>query len=155
MLHPKLFGDPTDRSRFGALAFQRAGHVSPTQIEINHNKLQAKAEIEWMTQQMNVLEVVARDRVTEYGAEAVALAYVHAKAGWVVKRICRRGESADWLMQSGRAWLALEISGTASGDALSRLAEKMKQVAQCSLPTNEQLAIVVAFDRPLILAANP
>ena len=48
---------------------------------------------------------------------------------------------------------ALEVSGTASGDPWVRLKLKKQQLGQCTLPA-ELLAIVVAFDKPLILAAS-
>jgi hypothetical protein len=70
----------------------------------------------------------------------------------VVKRRLQRRESADWLLRSDAGWLALEVSGTASGNPIARLEEKKLQVARCSLPA-DRLAIVVAFDRPSIVAA--
>jgi hypothetical protein len=134
------------------LALQRAGHVSPVQTGVVHDGLGASAEIEWLPQDMTILEVLDRNRVTEDGAEAVALTYAHATAGWVVKRRLQRRESADWLLRSDAGWLALEVSGTASGNPIARLEEKKLQVARCSLPA-DRLAIVVAFDRPSIVAA--
>jgi len=100
------------------------------------------------------LEVFDRHRVTEDGAEAVALAYTHARDGWVVKRRLQRGESADWLLRRETGWLALEVSGTDAGDAAVRLEAKKQQVGLCTLPV-ERLAVVVAFNAPEILAAHP
>jgi hypothetical protein len=51
-------------------------------------------------------------------------------------------------------WLALEVSGVASGDSFDRLNEKKRQVSRCSLPA-ERLAVVVGFERPAILAESP
>jgi len=87
------------------------------------------------------------------GAEALALIYASAKAGWVVKRRLQRGESADWPLSNDDDWLALEVSGVTAGGPAIRLKEKVKQVARCSLPV-ERLAVVVAFDRPLIMARS-
>ena len=152
-MHPKLKGDPTDLSKFGALALQRAGHVSPVQTGIDHGGLNATADIEWLSQDLALLEVLDGNRVTEDGAESVALAYVNIKAGWVVKRRLQRRERADWLLRNEWGWLALEVSGTAAGDPFPRLADKKRQVALCSLPA-ERLAIVVVFDRPFIVAGG-
>jgi len=135
------------------LALQRAGHTSPVSADVNDDGAKAKAEIEWLLQALILLDVLDANRITEDGAEAVALAYVNAKAGWVVKRRLQRGEHADWLMTKPNAWLALEVSGIMSGDSKSRLKEKKKQVRRCSLPV-ERSAVVVAFDAPLILAAS-
>lgn len=151
--HPALRGHPTDLAKCGGLALQRAGHSSPIRAEIIHDSLKASAEIEWVSQSLALLRVLDSHRVTEDGAEAVALAYVNSKAGWAVKRRLQRGESADWLMRNETGWLALEISGTTAGDPHARLEEKKEQVAQCSLPA-DRLAIVVAFDRPCIVAGG-
>jgi hypothetical protein len=153
-MHPKLRGHPADLSRLGALALQRAGHASPAQAAVNHEGRTTNAEIEWLVQEMAILEVLDSKRVTEDGAEAVALAYVSSWKSWVVKRRLQAGEKADWLLQNDGGWLALEVSGTAEGDPFVRLEEKKQQVAQCSLPA-ERLAVVVGFDGPSILADRP
>jgi hypothetical protein len=150
-MHPKLRGHPTDLSKFGALALQRAGHISPVQAGIDHSGLEASADIEWISQDLTLLEVLDGNRVTEDGAESVALAYVSTSAGWIMKRRLQRWERADWLLRNEWGWLALEVSGMAAGDPFTRLKDKKLQVALCSLPA-ERLAIVVVFDRPSILA---
>jgi hypothetical protein len=91
--------------------------------------------------------------VTEDGAEAVALIYVNAKAGWVVKRRLLRFERGDWLMENQAGSMAVEVSGTAAGDQLARLKEKKGQVARCSLDV-ERLAVVVRFEGPSIMASS-
>ena len=83
-----------------------------------------------------------------------ALAYVYLKGAWVVKRRLQRGERADWLLNNAAGWLAMEVSGTITDNPQGRLAEKIQQVSHCSLPA-ERLAVVVAFDSPLILAGTP
>lgn len=152
-MHPKLRGQPTDLSVLGALALQREGHASPVPASFNHDGQSTTGEIEWLTQDMKPLEVLDTHRVTEDGAEAVALAYVHAKDGWVVKRRLNRGECADWLLSNEACWLALEVSGTAHGEPLARLEEKKCQVARCSLLA-DRLAIVVAFRSPSLFAGS-
>jgi hypothetical protein len=122
--------------------------------EIDHNGHDT-AEIEWRFQDLAVLEVLDGNRITEDGAEGVALAYAHSTAGWVVKRRFQRSEGADWLLRNQGRWLALEVSGTIAGDPFARLADKRQQVARCTLPADERLAIVVAFDRPSIVAGSP
>ena len=109
-MHPSLLGHPIDFSKCGGLALQRAGHTSPVRAGINHDGLEATAEIEWLSQGLSLLDVLDSNRITEEGAEAVALTYVNATAGWVVKRRLQRGESADWLLHNEAGWLALEVS---------------------------------------------
>jgi hypothetical protein len=120
-MHPKLTGHPTDFSRFGALALQRAGHASPAPIGIDHDGVENRADIAWLTQDPILLEALDGKRVTEEGAEAVALVYANATAGWVVKRRLQQTEGADWLLNKEKRWLALEVSGTAVGDSFARL----------------------------------
>jgi len=154
LMHPGLRGHPTDYAKFGALAFQRAGHGSPVQAGVYHGAVEDTADIDWPAQDPTLLQVLDANRVTEDGAEAVALAYANASAGWVMERRLQRTESADWLLRSESRWLALEVSGVTLGDPFGRLKEKKKQVADCSLPA-ERLAIVVAFEQPAILAESP
>ena len=152
--HPKLRGHPTDYTKLGALALQRAGHISPVQTTVEHDGQKAATQIEWSRQDMTVLGNIDSRRLTEDGAEAVALAYVHLKAAWVVKRRLNQGERADWLLNNATGWLAMEVSGTITDNPQGRLAEKKRQVSHCSLPA-ERLAVVVAFDSPTILAGTP
>ena len=152
--HPKLRGHPTDFVKYSALALQRSGHVSPVRSNVEHDGEKAATQIEWPRQDMAALGVIDNHRVTEDGAEAVALAYVNLKASWVVKRRLQRGESADWLLNNSTGWLAMEVSGTITDSPQGRLAEKKQQVSRCSLPA-ERLAVVVAFDSPTILAGAP
>jgi hypothetical protein len=152
-IHPALRGHPVDLFKYGALALQRAGHASPVRTEVDHDSLESTVDIEWLSQDLTPLEVLDSNRVTEDGAEAVALTYANSKAGWVVYRRLRRGESGDWLMHNEVGWLALEVSGTMAGNPVARLKEKKEQVARCTLPA-DRLAIVVAFDRPLIMAGS-
>ena len=152
-IHSALRGHPTDFSKSGGLALQRSGHTSPVRVGLDEDGLKASAEIEWLSQALALLEVLDSNRVTEDGAEAVAITYANSKADWVVKRRLQRGESADWLLRNDTGWLVLEVSGTISGDALARLLEKQQQVARCSLPA-ERLAIVVMFDDPVIVVGS-
>src|SRR5215213_658339 len=134
VVHFRLRGHPTDYSMYGGLALQRSGHTSPVQTEIDHDGRKDTADLTWMSQDSSLLSVLDTNRVTEDGAEAVAITYANATAGWLVKRRLQRGESADWLLKNDAGWLALEVSGTIDGDAAERLREKQQQIARCSLP---------------------
>lgn len=153
LIHLKLRGHPADLARYAGLALQRSGHRSPTPAEISHNAQKSTDAIEWTNQDLAALNVIDTNRLTEDGAEGIALCYAHSIGGWIVKRRLERGESADWLLQNGSRYLALEVSGLIKGDCARRLKEKKAQVARCGLPV-ERLAVVVAFDRPAILAGT-
>lgn len=154
LYHAKLRGHPTDYAKCGAISLQRSSHISPVKADIDHDGEATSTQVLWSHQDATVFDVIDSNRLTEDGAEAVALSYVHFKAAWVVKRRLQRGESADWLLNNASGWLALEVSGTVSGDPLARLAEKKEQVSRCTLPA-QRLAIVVAFNNPSILVSTP
>lgn len=152
-IHAALRGHPIDYPRIGALALERAGHSSPVRTETEHDGQGDHVEIEWLPQDATILGVADAHRVTEDGAEAVALSYAHGIGRWLVKRRLRRGEYADWLLQVDGRSLALEVSGTTTDDARSRLRDKKEQVERCTLPAT-RMAVVVAFVRPTILAGT-
>jgi hypothetical protein len=96
-------------------------------------------------------------RVTEDGAEAVALAFVHACSGWTVARRIQQGGSGDWLLTSPsrkKMTLALEVSGTVTDDARRRLTVKLAQVAGVTEKRCVRAAVVVGFVGPEVLAAT-
>ena len=152
-VHAALRGHPADYARLGALALERAGHSSPVRSETEHDGQMDHVDIEWLSQEATVLGILDPHRVTEDGAEAVALSYTHGIGQWLVKRRLRRGEYADWLLQADGRSLALEVSGTTTNDARSRLQEKKEQVERCTLPAT-RMAVVVAFAQPIILAGT-
>jgi hypothetical protein len=123
-MHAKLCGLPTDYTGLASLALQRAGHNSPAEAAVHDDRLQSTAHIEWKPQDSALLQVLDANRVTEDGAEAVALAFASCSDGWTAKRRLQRTEHADWLLYKDRRWLALEVSGTADGDPFARLAIK-------------------------------
>jgi hypothetical protein len=152
-IHQVLRDRSSELAKYGALALQRAGHLSPVRAHIEHDDRIADASIEWQIQDLNVVLALDQNRITEDGAEAVAVCYAHGRGGWLVKRRLQRGEYADWLMQSNGQWLALEISGTVTGDAYARLRAKREQLSRCTLPA-ERWAVVIAFEQPKILAGG-
>lgn len=152
-MHPKLRTHPNDLGRLGAFAIQRERHISPTTAAVDHDGLKESATIEWIRQDAAFFRQIDSHRITEDGAEAVALAYFHSRSGWIVKRRLQRGENADWLLQRDAERLAIEVSGTRKGDPFTRLAVKKRQIGDCLLAA-ERLAIVVAFGGPSIVVGK-
>ena len=134
-----------------ALAMERNGHSSGVYLSLEIQGMVSDACLRWPAPQMTHISQHDRDRITEDGAEAVALAVANQDRGWKVIRRLQRGERADWLLESGgsdiRRLVALEISGMDRGDIKSRLSEKLKQVAM-STDVDERWASVVSFRKP-------
>lgn len=151
--HPKLRGNPIDYGRSGSFALQRATHRSPTTARIVENGNKSEAEILWQRVRVAAFKAADDVRITEDGAEAVALGYAHQSGGWTIKRRMRRGEYADWMLQTDKEWCAMEVSGVAEGKASPRLREKVAQVSRCTLPV-AKLAVVIQFEDPQILAES-
>ncbi len=91
LMHPTLRGHPVDFSKFGGLALQRAGHVSPAPTNIDDDGIVLLGYIEWLTQDVELLGVLDSRRITEDGAEAIALAYANRRANWVVNLRLQQG----------------------------------------------------------------
>ena len=66
--------------------------------DIAHDRIESVATIEWLPQESKALNIIDTNRLTEDGAEALALMYANTNGGWVVKRRLQRGERADWLL---------------------------------------------------------
>jgi hypothetical protein len=102
-------------------------------------------------------EQLDRHRVTEDGAEALALALVHAARGWVVRRRLQRGDFADWLLvEPSRTHLvALEISGTDDTDDTQRMVDELEQVAKSSAGSQRAACVVRFLDPRVALQLVP
>ena len=150
--HPKLAWSAIDYATMASCAFCRSGHSSPTVGSAVHEGIGSAVTIEWDT--VVPLDVLDEHRVTEDGAEAVALSYVHALGGWRVKRRLQRGEHADWLLMASDQYLALEVSGTVAGDVNGRLLDKTLQVSRCTIKVTK-LAVIVRFEDAKIVCGCP
>ncbi|MBI4703393.1 MAG: hypothetical protein HY744_19950 [Deltaproteobacteria bacterium] len=131
-----------------ALALQRR-HRPPVQLPTRICGKAAVTSLSWQWQPREHALQLDERRATEDGAEAVALALVHEALSWtVVRRMQRRTAGcADWLMQDGRDQVALEVSGTDTGDVDARLRQKLEQAARSG--RRRFGACVVRFADPL------
>ncbi|MDB5213400.1 MAG: hypothetical protein JWO86_1327 [Myxococcaceae bacterium] len=106
------------------------------------------ASLSWQPRPSDASEMLDIDKVTELGAEAIALVLVHEMRGWVARRRLQKGEYADWLLLDQQGQLvALEVSGTDHDDAAARMREKLVQVAKC-VAGRTRAACVVRFEGP-------
>jgi hypothetical protein len=105
----------------------------------------------WPRADLATLDQHDHNRVTEDGAEAVALSLAHRHRGWRVVRRLQREEHADWLLEETtegeRQVIALEVSGVDRGGIKTRLADKLAQVAQAE-DVDQRWAGVVGFESP-------
>lgn len=146
-MHPRL---PAEVAAIlvtrGALALVREGHESPQELDTEVERLTQNATLCWPMADSGELPQHSPNHITEYGAEAVALAVVSQVQGWKVLRRMDE-EHADWLLERGTETLGLEVSGVARGAIESRLAEKLVQVSRAQ-DVDLRSACVVGFEQP-------
>jgi hypothetical protein len=151
-MHPRL---PADVALIfigrAALALGRGGHASGVHLHVDLEQVETKCELSWIAADLGKLVQHDENRITEDGAEAVALAAVHSHRGWRVVRRMQREECPDWWLEhtgeGSRQTIALEVSGIARGAISARLSQKLAQVAK-SEGVNQRWAAVVGFQRP-------
>lgn len=135
-----------------ALSLQKNGHGSPVNIRLDVDRTVTRGKLAWPGSDPAFLDQHDSKRLTEDGAEAIALALGSRARGWRVVRRMQQGESADWLLEdSGEGTsqrIALEVSGVARGSITSRLTQKLKQVLQ-SEDVDQQWAGIVGFEEPV------
>jgi hypothetical protein len=151
-MHPRLPGDlAVVMVTRAALGLERNGHSSRVGVSLDVEHLETAGTLAWPTVDFSRIDQHDHDRITEEGAEAVALVFAHQGRGWRVVRRMQREEHADWLLEElgedRRRVVALEISGVNRGSIASRLAEKLVQVAR-SVDVDQRWAGVVGFQKP-------
>ncbi len=116
------------------LALERNGHAAGVSIPVEVDRAAVHGILLWPQSKPHDSEHHDYNRVTEDGAEAVALAIASRHRGWRIVRRMQREEHGDWLMEetgAGRRHLvAFEISGVDRGSILGRLGEKLVQVSK-------------------------
>jgi len=151
-MHPRL---PFDLALAmvgrAALALERNAHTSGAPISLNLQRVLSSGMLSWPAADLSRIDQHDHNRITEDGAEAVALALAHSHRAWRVIRRMQREEHADWLLEESRDGkrqvVALEVSGVDRGSILARLSEKMTQVAK-SKDVDQRWAGVVGFEEP-------
>ena len=110
-------------------------------------------EIRWRPRQPNAAAYQDLNRVTEEGAEAIALSLACTHRGWRVQRRlqARLAEGADWLMvdPSTRVEVVLEVGGTDEQDLETLFDRKIAQARRSPFAAvGTPAACVVRFLQP-------
>jgi len=130
-----------------ALGLQRRGHEPGKVLPVALPKGDWECVLNWRKVSQGKAEALDPRRITEDGAEAVALAVISEAMGWKVVRRYPQGRHADWeLSDAQNRVIALEISGCARNDP-RRLKKKLTQVAKCKY-AHLRVACVVEFGPP-------
>jgi len=114
-----------------AFALQRNAHKSGVRVSLDLERVLSSGSLLWPHVDMSSIDKHDHNRITEDGAEAVALTLAHRHRAWRVVRRMQRREYADWLLEDARGnEIALEVSGVDRGNIAARLSEKLRQVAK-------------------------
>ncbi len=152
-MHPRL---PFDLALAmvgrAALALERNAHTPGVRLFLDLERVLSSALLSWPRAELGRIDQHDHNRITEGGAEAVALALAHRYRSWRVIRRMQREEHADWLLEDIREGVrqvvALEITGVDRGSIATRLSEKLAQVGK-SADVDQRWAGVVGFEEPL------
>ena len=151
-MHPRL---PRDMAGVmvirAALGLGRNKHSSGAELQVDIERAVTRCVLMWPPADPGTHKQHDHNRITEDGAEAIALAAAHQTRSWRVVRRMQREEHADWLLEhqdnGTRKLIAFEVSGIDRGSTQGRLREKLAQVAKNS-DVDQRCAGVVGFEQP-------
>ena len=154
-MHPRLPPDVAEsiKSR-AALGLQRNQHSTGVNLHMAIDSDASSCPLLWSAANLDEAEVHDHNRITEDGAEAIALAVAHRTKTW---QVVRRGQSkhkerGDWVLEhvsdGKRRRIVLEVSGVDRGSISARVREKLAQVAKSPIHVFDRCAAVVGFERP-------
>jgi hypothetical protein len=151
-MHPRLPGDLVAIMMLrAALGLQRNKHSAGVNLHMAIENVVSGCALAWHATDLGVAKQHDHNRITEDGAEAIALAVAHRTTAWRVVRRMQREERADWLLEHDsdgkRKLVAFEVSGVDRGSIVVRMREKSAQVAKSS-DVDYRCAGVVGFERP-------
>ena len=131
-----------------AFALERNAHKPGVRLSMDLERVLSFGFLAWPNADMGKIEQHDHNRITEDGAEAVALALAHRHRAWRIIRRMQRGGRADWLLEDARGGtVALEVSGVNRGSIAARLTAKLKQVGK-NPDVDQRCAGVVGFEEP-------
>ena len=152
-MHPRLsFRRASAMVECSALALERNSHNPGVSISLDLEHVRSNGSLQWPRAGLNGIAQHDNNRITEDGAEVVALALAHRYRSWRVFRRMQREEHADWLLediQNGVCqFVALEVSGVDRGSIAARLSQRLVQVAKNN-EVDQRWACVVGFGEPI------
>lgn len=135
-----------------AVALQRR-HSPGVLLTGDVNGSAISEELRWRAKAAATSEHEDRNRATEEGAEAIALALAAVHRSWRVKRRLQSqfAEGADWLLSDSATGtkVVLEVSGTDAGDLDALLVRKLAQAKRSPFAARGRpAACVVGFSEP-------
>ena len=135
------------------IALQRR-HRPGVELSATVRGKDAREALKWKERPPELARAEDFNRVTEEGAEALALALAGRRCGWRVKRRLqsRLSEGADWLMASDAGDVIVEVGGTDDGDLETLSRRKVSQAQGAPWPKGTvRAACVVRFVEPKVL----
>jgi len=134
-----------------ALGLQRNGHSSGVDFQMAIESVVSRCALIWPAADLSSAAQHDSKRITEDGAEAIALAVAHKMRAWCVVRRLQQGEHADWLLEhhenGARKLVAFEVSGTDQRSITDPMRVKLAQVAK-KRDVDHRCAGIVGFKRP-------
>jgi hypothetical protein len=153
VMHPELPEElATIMISRAALALARNNHEQSVKLKIHFDKAERSAQLIWPIHDFAARVFHDEKRITEDGAEAIALAVVHREKNWTIYRRLQQGECGDWLLtesnsgDDGVKTIAFETSGVDKGKIAARLKAKIEQVSDAD--ADIRCAGVVGFEQP-------
>ena len=151
-MHPRL---PVDLAGLmvtrAALGLQRNDHSPGAELHVAVDGAMSRSALTWPLADLAAMEQHDFRRITEDGAEAIALVVAHRTRAWQVVRRMQRETFADWLLEHQnngvRQLVAFEVGGTDHGSVRTCLSVELAQVAK-SIDVDQRWAGVVGFKRP-------
>lgn len=150
-VHPRLGARQSAfKTLCAALALDRAGHRPGVRGTVLIGIHASVGRWKWTSEEPGLRAMFDEQRVTEEGAEAVALLASGLVHGWEALRRLQQGQGADWvLLDRGTGQeVVLEVSGVRNGPIRQRLAAKVRQTAERADETRERWVCVVGFEMP-------
>jgi len=154
-MHPRLPGDLAAIMVIrAALGLQRNKHADGVNLHLIVENAISGCPLTWPIADLGLAKQHDNNRITEDGAEAIALAVAHNTKAWQVVRRCQseNKERGDWVLEhvsdGKRRRIALEVSGVDRGNISARVRQKLTQVAKSPIPVSDRCAAVVGFERP-------
>jgi hypothetical protein len=152
-LHPDLPSElAAAYGMYAATALERSGHCPGVSLALTVFGRSIGEALSWRVRSPDDVRMVDTNRVTEDGAECIALLVVGTHCQWTAVRRMqwRLGERADWIVEeaSSGEQIAIEVSGTERGAFEPRIRQKLAQAEATPVVASRVAACMVRFADP-------